>query len=348
MEVRSLIEKFKEENNIMNLDIITGMVVYGSRVNCFDNEASDLDVLLITNGKDCYKAGQVIDDVKIEMGIYSANKLLSLIYDDKKNNNRFFSSVFNTGLVEKNEENIVGVMRDFTNEAYVGRMEKRIIHPEVKCELHKLYINFKANENKIYEDYYYYNLLEIIRNTYIYIKNYSRLAFTKVYDLFNSSILNRYYQLKLPPMDFMRTFIIALSTYGYDARIKVVDELLRMIGIEPMYMSLMSDSFKVWDTSNFYELEYQIIYLRDKIKKVEDMLINNHDAKMYVYNVVLYRLRDLITWINNGNFDEASLDFQYANACETDDERIKALENLFSHITSKININCDNYLVKRM
>lgn len=347
MEVRALIEKFKDKNDIMNLDIVTGMVVYGSRINHFDSDISDLDILLITNGNNCYKGGQYIEGIKIELGIYSVDKLLSLIYEDKVNNNRFFPSVFNTGLVEKNVDNIVGSLKEFANEQFIGSKEKRLIDREVKNELQKMYKQFKITKDSIYEDFNYFNLLELIRNTYLYRNRLSRLAFTKVYDLYNDSRLNTYYQLKLPPLEFTSTFITALSAKGFDVRLKIIDELLKMLGLDPYYFSLSHDSFKVWDIEDFTELEYRIIYLCDKIRKVEDMLITNHPSKMYVYHITLNRLRDLIMLINAGDFSEVNDAFEYANKVKTDNERIEALEKLFSHIEQKFNLDYNNYLVKR-
>lgn len=348
MEVRKLIQEFKDKNDIMNHELVTGMVAYGSRVNHFESDISDLDILLVTSGKDCYKGGQLIEGVKIEMGIYAIDKLLSLIYEDKINNNRFFSSVFNTGLVEKNVDHVVDSLKEFVNTRYMGGMEKRKMHPEVKKELQKLYMHLVTSKDGIYEDFYYYNLIELIRNSYIYINNCSRLAFTKVYDVYqNNLFMNTYYQLKMPPNNFLSTFLIALSTNGYYNRKKIIDELLRMIGIEPFYIPTYRDSFKITDINDFDDLEYKIIFLREKIKKVEDMLLTNHTSKMYVYHITLNRLKDLITLINNGDFEEAEEDFEWANSCETDNERIDALEKLFEHIDKKFNLDYDNYLVKR-
>lgn len=349
MEVRELIQKFKDNNKIMENDTIVGMIAYGSRVNHYEKNNSDLDVMLLSSGPSSYWGAQVIDGVKVDISVISLDVIDSLIDFERNHNDRYFSSVFNTGLVEKNVNGIIDYLKDEINSRYAGGIDKREIKPRVKLELGNLYQSFIDSINStIYEDYLYYNLLEKIRENYNYMHNCSRLTFSKAYDLFiNNHLMRVYYQLKLPKQDFIDAYLVALKTTDGNERKVLLDRLFAMIDIDSKYLDIDEDIFVQSDELPMNEIKYHIVYLREKIKRVEEMLISNHPASIPVYYIILYRLRKLLFQINKDDALNAEEDFNKALLAFSNDERIKYLEAFFTHIDKKFNLDYDNYLIKR-
>lgn len=345
MTARELIQKFKDKNKIMEDKMIAGMVVYGSRVNNYGNDQSDLDVFLISNGENTYKAMQKIDDISIDSNIVSLNHIFDLIEQDKEEHASYYSSVFNTGIVEKNEEGIVDYIKDKVNERFLGENDKRKMYSFEKIQLGNLFARFNnINRNKLYDDYLYYNLLDKIRTNYFYINNYSRLSFPKVYDVFrNNRFITVYYQLRLPNKDFIDLYLNALSESDYDKRLELLRKMFTMIGIDSHELY----SYNAVKKNAQDNLALRMFYLREKIVKVETMLINKHLASDYVYNIMLYRLKEFFWLLGSDEVSVVDEEFNAALLAKDIDERIKYLEALFAHIDKKFNIDYDNCLIKK-
>ncbi len=349
MELSVLVQEFKDRTEIMDNKKVVGMIVYGSRVNHYESVKSDLDIAIITDGENSYKGVQVINGVRVEMNIFSLNDIFWLIDEDRKNNNRFFASVFNTGKTVKNEGGIVDILRKSINSRYIGGMEKRSICEEKKDELNYLYYSFiNAEGHTGEENYFYYNLLEKIRSNYNYVNNCSRLVFTKVYDVFmNNNFMSNYYQLKMPDKAFMGKYLEALGTQDYNKRKELVEELLAMIEFIPDKVSYANGKRSFYGISALSDLKYRTVYLQEKIKKGEEMLISNHAIKDSVYYILLYRLKDLIYHLRMDEDEEIQEQTREALDALSVDDRIKCLESLFSFIDRKFNIDYDNYLIKK-
>lgn len=347
MTTRELIQKFKDLNKIIENDKVVGMIAYGSRVNNYDTELSDLDIMLITNSKNSYVGHQSIEGISVDINIVSLNIIGYLIEYDAVHNDRYYSSVFNTGSVEKNVDGIIDYLKDEINSRFNGRLEKRKIRHESLVELANFYWNFiDYGDDSIYEDYYYYNLLELIRQNYNYVHNCSRLNFTKVYDLFvNNRSMRVYYQLKLPKQDFMDTYLGSLNAKNKQKRKEVVDKLMSFINVT--YSDLDRDEAFIPKELEDNEIQNDTVYLRNRIKKVEEMILSDHFAKDFVYYIVLYRLKNLLMQIDRKEVLEMEEEFNKAISAKTDDDRIKSLEAVFAHIDKKFNIDYDNYLIKK-
>lgn len=347
MTTNELIQKFKDKNGIMENDMIVGMIAYGSRVNNYAKESSDLDVMLITDSRSSYVARQKLDGVIFDINIMSLNIIEYLIEYDGEHNDRYYASVFNTGKVEKNVDGVMDYLRDGINLDYTGGIKKREIKRESLVELGKFYWTFVDSEDdSINEDYLYYNLLELIRQNYNYVHNCSRLNFTKTYDLFiNNSILRKIYQLKMPKQDFMNTYLEALNTKDKQKRKEILDKLLGLIDVNPNYL----DSDEIGETMGFdnNKVQCDIVYLRGKLQKVEEMIISNHPVKYSVYYIILYRLKTLIMQIDEKEALEMEDEFNEALVAQSDDDKIKSLEAIFAHLDKKFNIDYDNYLIKK-
>ena len=347
MTARELIQKFKDENKIMDNETIVGMIAYGSRINNYDTLKSDMDVMLITNGINSYVARQLLEGVRFDINIVPLNLIGYLIEYDRDHNDRYYNSVFNTGRVEKNVDGIIDYLKDEINSSNIGGLEKRKIKHESKVELGSFYWNFIDYKGEpAYEDYLYYNLLELIRQNYNYVHNCSRLNFTKVFDLFiNNQKLRLFYQLKLPKQDFMDAYLVALNTKDSKKRKEMLGVLLDFINVNPL--DLDSDEEFMPAKLEDHEIQYNVVYLKGRVEKVEEMIIGNHFAKDFVYYVVLYRLKSLLFQIDKDEVLNMEEEFKDAILAQSDDDRIKSLEAIFGHIDKKFNIDYDNYLIKK-
>ena len=347
MTTRELIQKFKDVNKIMENDKVVGMIAYGSRVNNYDTESSDLDIMLITDSKNSYVARQTIDGVSVDINIVSLNIIGYLIEYDRNHNDRYYASVFNTGSVEKNVEGLIDYLKDEINYSYIESYQKRRIKGNFLVNLWSFYWDFRnCNDETIYDDYLYYNLLELIRQNYNYVHNCSRLNFTKVYDLFvNNRFMRDYYQLKLPKQDFMDAYLEALNIRDKQKRKEVINKLMGFINV--CHLELDSDDVFVSKKVKDNEIQNDVVYLRNRVKKVENMIICDHVAKNSVYYVVLYRLKTLLMQIDSKEVLEMEDEFDVAISAQGDYERIKYLEAIFAHLDKKYNIDYDNYLIKK-
>ena len=347
MTTRELIQKFKDVNKIMENKQVVGMIAYGSRVNNYGEESSDLDIMLITNGRYSYIGRQKMDDVSVDINIVPLDVVGYLIEYDRDHNDRYYSSVFNTGSVEKNVDGLIDYLRDGINSRYTGGLKMRKIKDDSLVELGSFYWDFMdSHEESIYGDYLYYNLLELIRQNYNYVHNFSRLNFTKVYDLFvNNRLMRVYYQLKLPKQDFMDVYLEALNIEDKQKRKEILNKLLGFISVDSL--ELDSDEVIIPKVLDNNEIQQEVVYLRDRVKKVEDMIISDHPAKISVYYIVLYRLRTLIMQIDSKEALEMEEEFEMAILAQSDDDKIKSLEAIFAHIDKKFNIDYDNYLIKK-
>ncbi|MDE5630465.1 MAG: nucleotidyltransferase domain-containing protein, partial [Bacilli bacterium] len=164
METKCLIQRFKDENKIMQNEYVAGMIVYGSRVNNCNSESSDLDVFLVSLGNNSYRASKKLNDIRIDMNIISLNHIFDLIDQDYEENASYYPSVFNTGLVEKNDDGIVDYIKDRVNNCEVEKIHKRSIHIYERIELGNLYMSLLNNSRDInFDDYLYFNLLDKLR-----------------------------------------------------------------------------------------------------------------------------------------------------------------------------------------
>lgn len=347
MDVRELIQKFKIENKIMENDKIVGMIAYGSRVNHFENKNSDLDILLISKGQHSYHAAQVIDEINVDINIISLDEIFFLIETNRRENNRYFSSVLNTGLVEKNEEGVIDYLKDVVNSRYIGGIENRDVMDNQKQELANLYHAFKNYLGDGYNDYLYYNLLEKIRLNYNYVNNCSRCSFMKVYDIYlNNKYMNIYYQLKLPTNKFMNTYLQAIKEKEYKKRQILLNELLSIINISPE--TLFEDNILINHQSdiNKRELEWNLVSIHNNVCKMENLLLSNHPNALFAYNVLIYKIRQFYDTTNNRFSSEFEDCFANCLKAKSDDQKIKFLEELFCFIDKPFEMNYQHYLIK--
>ncbi len=288
---------------------------------------------------------QTIDGVKIDINIVSLNHIFSLIEQDHRENASYYPSVFNTGVVLKNEEGVVDFIKDRVNEHEKFSTLKREMQNYEEANLGNLYMEFiNMSRDTIYDDYLYYNLLEKIRTNYFYLHNYSRVGFNKVYDCFkNSRCINTYYQLKLPDRKFMDFYLEALFEKDYKARLEILNNMFAMIDINTDLLY----SEKIYLDEYCSGLDLKMVYLREKIAKVEMSLISEHPASDYVYYVALYRLQNLMWLINDEESHDAMEEFSKALLSTDIDARIKSLENIFTYVSKSFNIDFDNYLIKK-
>ncbi|MDE6141104.1 MAG: hypothetical protein K2G03_00735, partial [Bacilli bacterium] len=138
-------------------------------------------------------------------------------------------------------------------------------------------------------------------------------------------------------------YLKALEEKDYIMRLEYLSQLFAMVGI---------DVDELWDEHIIREkketnIELKLVYLKDKIEKVESMLISNHPAKDYVYFVLLYKMKRLFWLITDAEIKEVEEEFKRALSVYNVDDRIKYVEAILAHIDKNYNIDYDNYLIKK-
>lgn len=353
MENNELIKRFLEETNYLDDNDILAIIVYGSRI--VNNRInSDLDVMIISSkNKNNYLMGRIIDGVKIDCHIYSSDAIYNCMYEKCSSGNRFFDSVLHNGIVVKNKDGIVEQLECFLNNLEVKRKKKEGLSLRNSKMLVETYHNFKAvcqNENLSYQsDYWYFNLLELIRRTYHYMRNCCYLNVMKVYDVYlNKDYYENLYQGKLPNDEFIELYLEAIKEFDNLKREKILINCFKLLNIDFYNVDFLVNGDRRKYLYNKHEVKEKLLELNNKICKVIDMLLSNCVYVDCCYNILLYQISDVyskLPYDNDVNFDVA---FGNALIAKDVNERIDYLEKLFAFLDSNYRFDYDDYYLLKM
>lgn len=340
MKLEELIEKFLDRTNYHNDDKILAIVFYGSRVKRTNKEASDLDVMIITNQNHSSKVAMVIEGIKVDCNIFSAKELFDFVYDKWLANNAYFNSVLKNGLIIKNN-GILEELEDYLLELEYMNQGKKKLSLRFLEEIKDMYDNFKMNK----KDFWYFNLLEKLRMAYNYLKNCSYVSMVKTYDIFsNADFYRDVYNLIIPDQSFIDLFLSAIECDDYDIRLTIIDSILNTLGID------ISREVEVDASDTFYnddDIKNQLLIIYNKKEKVLEFLENGHPYVYYTYCVLL-RQMDLfyqqIYRCSSKDIDEAIRNSNSSSA----QSKIETIKKLFGIVEADYHFDYNNYVLKLM
>ena len=210
MSLQELIAKFLTITHYQEDKNVLAIIFHGSRVNGNARPNSDIDVVVISKQSNNYKKGFLLGDIRVDCHIYSINDVYDIAKIKKESNNTFLESILNTGLVIKDEEDTVAILKNYLENLNPPPNPKRKIPSNILEDIKDLYYNFKNDSST--SEYYYYNLLEKVRLAFNYLYGCSYLGTSKVYEIFsNPSYYQTKYLIKLPNLDFIGLYLKAIT-----------------------------------------------------------------------------------------------------------------------------------------
>lgn len=345
METKELIERYLEETKVLEDDNNCVVIAYGSRITGSSSVSSDLDVFVVTLSRGYYRKAQVIDGINTETNFISIDLLMEYIYFAHINNNAYYESVFSSGLVMKNEsETLESIKKTIEEIKEFGPKKKRNIPVRIGIQIHEYLDSFRSSNDNL-KDYYYYNLLELIRNTYHFINNFSSINLAKAYDIYiNSTYGEEVYKMVLPSVEFRSSFLSAVNKDGDIS--KNIERLLGLLNYSEINYVDSLFSNNVYTFTDNLQIKKILISLNKRVCKVEEMLIYNHPCASYVYYVLLDGFKKFYKEIYNEVSDEFDELFDDAIKSNDVDERIRFIEKMFWLIEKTYRFDYDDYVLR--
>ena len=344
MELAKLEEKFREVTAYDTNEDILVVIFYGSRVTKSNKPTSDLDVLIVSNKKGNFKKGFLIDDIKIDCQVYGIDSIYDAIYEKKVMSNEYFRAVLQNGLVLKNENKTIELIERYMANVSKIKPKKRIIRSSSKKELITFYEEFLKSQ----DDYSYFNLVEIIRKNYHYLKNFSYINNLKAAKIYSAKeAYENDYCLNLPQEDFIACYLKALQETGISKRMMLIKELMGFldISLEPDVFERKQDYFKVY-TAN--EMKMHLLTFYNKIASVDAGLKSDLSMAKVNYYLVLKEMADFGKILMWDDEIKKQYDELFAKARQENNivDGILHLWEIFHLIENGYHFDYDNYMLR--
>lgn len=194
------------------------------------------------------------------------------------------------------------------------------------------------------DDYYYFNALEFIRQLIDTKFNNSIIKAKNVYRLYTDRKRAKdIYKIKLPSVSFIDDYLKAFRETNAVERKKILNKFFNIvkndIEVVPIY-----NRAKDLDID---EIKLGLVTLNNLVCYVEDLILNNHPYSIPLYFITINDLdrfiRDTLE-VLPPNYEEL---VKEAKIADDQEERIRALEDLFMVVDSKYKMDYDNFCIKR-
>ena len=343
MSLQGLINKFLIITGYDKDKSVLAIIFHGSRVQGRERPNSDLDVIVISKKGNNYKKGFAIDGIRVDCHIYSINDIYDLADIKKESNNIFLECVLNKGLVVKDVDDTIAMIKNYIENMEVKKQGKRFIPRYVLEDIRDLYSNFinKKEDN----EFYYYNLLEKIRIAFNYLYGCSYLGTSKVYEVFKRpAYFHDKYLIKLPNHNFIDLYLKAIEAKE-EERIELIQKLISLLHIK------LGDI----ETSNYYgrniyyskdRIDDDMLILHNKLLKTIDLLLIKHPYSKMMYAILLQSMYSYYYQIYYDiNYQLEELYNRGINE-KDNNERIEIIKDIFDILSKDYFIDYDNYLIR--
>ena len=339
IEEKELIISFLKENHMLENFHILSIVIYGSRITEYSAPSSDIDIFIIDDRSHSYRMGKMYHHTKFDLSIFSLQQLFFFLQDFHMKDNYYFEAIKNNHYILKDKEN---TFVDFLRYLDCSELKskKRDLSRNKVNKIKDLYQNFLDMESNREKDYWYYNLLEMIRASYFYVNRISYINPFKLEYVYKRE--NCF--LKKPSESFFTVFLEALHTKENSKRLYFIQELLTLLKIK----NLEHDSI-------FYEKEEPIFLsknqvlldllgIENNIKRTEEKIVNHSEYQDYNYYILLRRMYDFYLKIYRD--DQILVLIKEAIESQENFSRITYLETLFTELNRDYFLDSNNYKIK--
>ena len=339
MPLNELITKFLTITGYDKDDNILAIIFHGSRVTGNERPNSDLDVVVISQKSNNYKKGFLIDNIRVDCHIYSINDIYNIMHRKKDNNNTFLESILTTGLVVKNKDWTIEILKDYSS-SLEPSIHHKAIPDNILEDIKDLYTSFNNSH-----EFYYYNLLEKIRIAFNYLYGCSYLGTAKVYEIFNHpEVYQNRYLIKLPNPEFITLYLKAITAKPAERPLY----LQKLISILHLKISAIKPS--TYYNHNVYyskdRIKEDILTFHNKLLKTIDMLLINHPYSKMMYAILLQSMYEYYYKINyevNPRIEE--LYNEGINEIDSN-QMINIITEFFNILSQDYIIDYDNYLIR--
>lgn len=345
MEAKSIIEKFIQNFQLLEREDLLGIVFYGSSCYQTNTSQSDIDLLLVTDGYDSYKAVTYIDGQKIEYFERNIYDLLKQLEHLERNPDRSFLSIFQNSKIIFSKNQMMEYLRQeaLVHSKYIPKKSK---HKRNNSDIAMFYhILQQANPESAFGQYVFYNLLEKIRKKYHEENGYTKIPSMKVYTLYNDkSYAEKFYCQSLPNIDFIEQYLNLISEGFNEARLKTIMSYISYSDLDSLEQEFPNYSKE--------ELKYSSTIVKNTVDKSCFLLEEGTKDSFSCYCIALEKTRRLYCAINGlspcldrfgEEYDQTFLDLFHA--CLNNSERKEAINQLFSYVTTPLQMDYNNYKV---
>lgn len=337
--IKSIIDEFIEVNDLKNNKNILAFILYGSFVTNKNNSMSDVDILIILNGKESFRVAKMYEGYHLDIHALSIPDVEKHIVYELQNGNEYIKSVLTTGLFLINRDYTIEYLRSILS---IGvRRFRRVVNPAMA----NLAVDKASDflESKDNDDFKYFIALEYLRKV-IHVKlNASTIPELKVYKLYNNvDIANNQYCLKLPNKEFIELYLSALLENDATKRKEYIIKLLNyLVGIKVDDSDYYQD--ELFDDNSIKKL---LVSLNHLVITCEDNIIKNTPYANPLYFITLDRIMGVIKRAFLKVPDNAQEIFNNSLKELSEDDRIKAIEDLFHVVDSKYKMDYDDFVLK--
>lgn len=372
--MEKLVKEFVEKKVSENANILAA-IFYGSSCYHTNNDHSDIDLLFITKDGPSMRGKTNFKGKKVEYYLRSVfdleQKCMTLISDQET----YLLSVFLNGKVMYNQNRTFERFQKYFRFRYQSSLPVYNIDKREKDNvIQKWQILNQSLDNEIFWTMYF-NLLNQIRINYQKMKGYSQIPISKLSQFYqNREYAQKYYCSVLPPQEFTDYYLkCIMETERNNARnqIKQYESLFTIWFPEKKENNIVVPTRK----DNFYHTPKMAILIEQAAKlitKYEQTYIaiqSNRIDKNYLYFIVLEQLRrfyEIQCGILNTSIKvaiqnyqaimknpffskidpEFAFTYQKAIMANSDEEKLKYLDQVYQFALKDIPINKEEYLIK--
>lgn len=344
ISTEELFSRFDEETNIMSNENSELVILFGSRVTDHYTSNSDLDILIIVpEGKGYYnRRGMLIDGVMIETIEMTYDAFKHYLAMDLAEKSTFYESIFNYGVVKKDNKNIVEMIKQKIRLLKADSGEDNVLRKIDIDQIDKLLYLYRNSSNER-KEFCYYALIDFIRLVYSYVSNKSNIFASLTYDLYTDEEKRKRYIVSIPKRSFIDAFILAIKPKSMD---ESLSELFGFIKYDDYLTdgrkpNISKRAKRVFDDER--EIPYNLLYLAKSVNKVQDKLIKKSYDSDYVYFSFL--LNAYNKYLNSAYVkkEEFELIFDAALEAKGIDERINSTEEIFNCFNKTRNFDYSDY-----
>ena len=340
-----IVSTFK--NSLGGEDIST-ILVYGSQATGLFNSNSDIDVIVITNGKNELLGKTTIDGKTIEYHVIPMEDVYSLSVEEiVMSSNRSWCSILNNcDIIYETEDTIF--LRDLIDKIkpYFSKKSKKRNSRASKSskmialEWYYYYKDHSTNPNNLFSTFIYYNLIDAIRRFDFDFNNFDNIPVFKLFRIMsNPEQRDNYCIDRFPNDEYMSKLQTAMDTEDIDS-----------LFIRKFFESnLVKDDF-MQEKVKKQNINYQLIVIGNAIERVKQARDTSY--YLYYYYILLEKIRYLYTQINGMISSISEYDF-----CEPTTFNaafigclkklnIESLEELFGVLREGYDIDLNNYCIR--
>lgn len=335
MKTDELIQRFLEETHYMDNEQVLLIMAYGSRVTNHYHANSDLDIFIVTEFES-FIASMLIDGVPIDIHGFSLDDIKRNIMYMKYHGNMYFKSVLLTGTILKNSINLHEELLNLLNYQVVG---SRRINMNSLITVYNHIENFKMADKNSREVLYFHSL-ELMRQQYHDLKNYSYISTAKVYSLYNNEKSDDYF-LKLPNEQERRNYLNALSENDQQKRFLFMQSFFNKFKFKKIDFHSINDNFFFHGN----KVKEQLIIYHNQVIQCEQLLLSNHPYANAFYYIIIEQMKNFGKHIE---CNQKMVEYWYCMAinAKESEERIQILESMFCSLDENARLDYSNYYVR--